>query len=87
MDLKNRIEAFDQDSRVLEEIANRFPAESKEYHALRRAAIALWYVLREKYAEFKDYVENFDRDLSPSEKRHLRELRIHPDVDPDAPGV
>ncbi len=53
MSLKDRIEAFDRDSKLLEEIASSYPEKSEQYEALRRAAIALWYVLREKHEEFE----------------------------------
>ena len=87
MNLKDRIGKFERDAKLLEEIAHSYPEESEQYQALRRAAIALWYVLRERYTEFKEYVENFDRELSPAEKQHLRDMGIDPDADPDKTSV
>jgi hypothetical protein len=81
MDLKSRVEAFERDSRTLEKIASSYPEESVEYQTLKRATIALWYAVTERYVEFKEYVENYDRDLSPAEKQHLKELGIDPDSD------
>jgi hypothetical protein len=46
MNLKERIEVFDRDSKLLEEITSTYPQESDHHHALRRAVSALWYVLR-----------------------------------------
>ena len=85
MNLKQRIESFERDSKVLEKIASSYSEESQQYQALRRATIALWYVVRERYDEFREYVENFDRDLSPAEKQHLREMGIDPNADPGEP--
>jgi hypothetical protein len=79
MDLKSRVQAFEKDSRILEKIVSNYPEDSIEYQTLKRAAIALWFALTERYAEFKEYVENFDGDLTPEQKQHLRELGIDPD--------
>jgi hypothetical protein len=81
MDLKSRVAAFENDSRILEKIVSGYPEDSIEYQALKRAAIALWYAMTERYVEFKEYVKKWDGDLSPAEKRHLKELGIDPDDD------
>lgn len=80
--LKERILNFEDDSKVLERIAKSYPEDSAEYTVLRRAAIALWYVLREKNSDFEAYFANFDRDLSPEERRELQRMGIDPDSDP-----
>jgi hypothetical protein len=56
MNLKDRIAAFDRDSKLLQEITSSYPRESEQHQALQRAASALWYVLRDGHTEFqKDY--------------------------------
>lgn len=84
MDLNSRMESFEQDSRVLEEIAKQYPTDSKEYHALRRAALALWYALNERFVEFEEYVREFNQHLSSSAKQDVKEIGIDPDSDPNA---
>jgi hypothetical protein len=47
MNLKDRITAFENDARILERIASQYNETSMEHVALKRAAIALWYVFHE----------------------------------------
>jgi hypothetical protein len=79
--LKERIQSFEDDSKVLERIASSYSEDSAEYKVVRRAAIALWYVLREKNSEFESYFASFDRDLSPEERQELQRMGIDPDSD------
>jgi hypothetical protein len=65
----------------LEKIADCYPEDSDEYRTLKRTAIALWYALAERYDEFKEYVENYDKEISPEQKEYLRELGVDPDTD------
>ena len=53
MDMKERLHLFEDDSHILETIAKRYGGSSKEYRALKHAAIALWYVLAEDHAKFQ----------------------------------
>jgi hypothetical protein len=56
VNLKDRIEVFDRDSKLLEEITSRYPRDSAHYEALVRAQSALWCVLRDGHAGFQERV-------------------------------
>ena len=83
MTLKDRITAFENDAKILEHIASQYDETSTEYAALKRAAIALWYVSTSNYQAFKDYVTRFEGDLTPEQRSHLAEMGIDPDREPD----
>jgi len=81
MKMKERINLFEEDSRILEKLANQHVEGSKEYAALKRAAIALWYALAEGHESFQKYIDKFEGDLSPEQRAHLIEIGIDPDSD------
>jgi hypothetical protein len=81
MNMKQRIELFEDDSAILESIAAQYPEDSKQRIALRHAAIALWYVLAEGHEKFRDYVAKFQGDLNAEQRAHLFELGIDPDAE------
>ena len=83
MNLKDRITAFEKDARILEAIASQYSETSLEHAALKRAAIALWYVSTTNYEAFTNYVSEMGRDLNPEERSSLRAMGIDPDHDPD----
>ena len=85
MNLKDRINVYEDDAKLLESIASRYDESSKEHAAIKRAAVALWYVLTNNYDQFKDYVKKFEGDLSPDQRAHLVAIGIDPDLDPDKP--
>ena len=64
MNLKDRIEAFDRDAKLLEEITSSYPRESAQHQALRRAQTALWCVLREGHPQFQDSFDGAGTDHS-----------------------
>jgi len=74
VNLKDRIEAFDRDSKLLEEITSSFPRESAHHQALRRAQSALWCVLREGHAQFQDSIGGVAPDVSGPQMEHLADL-------------
>jgi len=82
MKMKQRVHLFEEDSKILEKLADQHAEGSKEYAALKHAAIALWYVLAESHDKFKVYVDKFGGDLSPQQRAHLIEMGIDPDSDP-----
>jgi hypothetical protein len=82
MKMKQRIHLFEEDSKILEALATQHAESSKEYAVLKRAAIALWYVLAEGHEKFKAYVDKFEGELSPEQRAHLIEMGIDPDSDP-----
>jgi hypothetical protein len=79
MNARDRIEMFEEDSRILEEIARQYSETSREHAAVRHAAIALWYALTEGHERFKKYIETFEGDLTEEQRTHLREMGIDPD--------
>jgi hypothetical protein len=74
--LKNRVELLEEDSKILESLAREHGESSREYAALKRAAIALWYVLAEDHHKFRDYVARFEGELTPEQKAHLTSMGI-----------
>lgn len=76
MNMKSRIHLFEEDSKILETIARQYGEASPEYSTLKRAGIALWYALTEGHEKFKDYLEKFEGDLTPTQKSHLKEMGI-----------
>jgi hypothetical protein len=83
MNLKDRITAFENDARILERIASQHNETSIEHAALRRAAIALWYVSTTNYEAFTNYVAEIGGNLSPEERAHLRAMGLDADHEPD----
>lgn len=83
MTLKNRIELFEEDAKILESLAREHGESSREYAALKRAAIALWYVLAEDHQKFRDYVTKFQGELTPEQRVHLMSMGIDADAPPD----
>ena len=65
MNLKDRIEVFDRDSKLLEEITSFYPADSAHRHALVRAQSALWCVLRDGHAGFQERINTIDSQIAP----------------------
>jgi hypothetical protein len=83
--LKERVNLFEEDSRVLERISAQYAEGSNEYRSLKHAAIALWYAMAENFEGFKKYVEKCQGELGPEQRTRLEEMGIDPDFDPD-PG-
>ena len=81
MTLKERLGLFEEDSQILEKLASQHGESSKEYAALKRAAIALWFALAEGHESFQKYVENFEGEISAEQSAHLIEMGIDPDAD------
>jgi hypothetical protein len=83
MTLKSRITDFENEARILERIASQYKETSMEHAALRRAAIALWYVSTTNYEAFADYVAKLGEHLGPEQRSHLRAIGLDPDRDSD----
>jgi hypothetical protein len=81
MTMKDRIGLFEEDSKILEQLASQHGESSKEYAALKRAAIALWYALADGHESIQKYIDKFEGDLSPEQRAHLIEMGIDPDSD------
>ena len=79
--MKERIHLFEEDSKILESIASKYDESSKEYAAVKHAAIALWYVLAENHDRFREYAIKFEGDLTPEQRAHLVAMGIDPDAD------
>ena len=69
MNPKERIEVFDRDSKLLEEITSSYPQNSAQHQALRRAQSALWCVLREGNSAFQNCIENDGQAPAPHKKQ------------------
>jgi len=65
VNLKDRIEVFDRDSKLLEEITSFYPPDSAHRHALVRAQSALWCVLRDGHAGFQERINTIDSQIAP----------------------
>jgi hypothetical protein len=64
--------------KILESIANSFDKESVQYKAIEEAARAFLFVNMDKnLKEEFDRIES-DKELSESQKQHLREIGIEP---------
>ena len=63
MNLKDRIEVFDRDAKLLAEITSCYPRDSAHYEALVRAQSALWCVLRDGHAGFQERIQSMDPKL------------------------
>jgi hypothetical protein len=81
MALTERMHMFEDDSATLEAIAKTFDESSREYRALKHAAIALWYVLTEGHERFARYVDEFEGPQTDEQRRSLIELGIDPDAE------
>ena len=81
MNLNERVQQYEEDSKLLEQIATAYPAESPQYEVIKRAAIALWFALTETYGEFSEFLQNYEKDLSSDQRQHLKALGIDPDAD------
>jgi FixJ family two-component response regulator len=79
--MKHGVQIFEEDSKILEAIAQRYSADSKEYAALTHAAMALLYVLTERNEKFMEHVVANEAGLGPEQRAHLRSLGIDPDSD------
>jgi hypothetical protein len=75
---------FEDDSKILERIANQYSEASEEHVALKHASIALWYALTEGHERFQKYVETFQGDLTDAQRAHLKEMGIDPDLPQDS---
>ena len=79
-----RLKTFEGDAKVLEEIAQKYDESSREYLALKHAAIALWYVLTEGHDRYQANVATFEGPLTDDQRKHLKQMGIDPDADVDA---
>ena len=81
--MRKRHGLFEEDARILEEIATKYGEESREHRAVKHAAIALYYVMFQDYEGFQDYVKKFEGDITPDQRARLIEMGIDPDRVPD----
>jgi hypothetical protein len=84
MTMKERIDLSDEDSKLLESIAQRYEVDSREYSAVKHAAIALWYALTEGHDRFREYIAKFKGDLTQEQRTSLIAMGIDPDADPSS---
>jgi hypothetical protein len=71
------MENIEKNVSVLKNIASRYEDSSDEYEVLTLAAIALHFVWQEETRhKFRNFLENFNRDLTEDEIQHLRGMGI-----------
>ena len=63
---------FEDDAKVLESVGQAYPPTSPEFNAVRRAALALTYVVMHAPQGFATFMEEMNRDLSAEERDELR---------------
>jgi len=80
MTMKERVDLFDEDSKLLESIAKRYEVGSKEYSAVQHAAIALWYALTDGHERFREYIAKFEGNLTQEQRKSLIAMGIDPDA-------
>jgi len=64
---------LEDDAKLLEKISQSYPPTSPEFHALRRAAIALTYAVMHDREKFAMFAEEMDRELSTEERNQLKD--------------
>jgi len=68
-------EAFRQleaDAQLLKAIREAYSPESREFDAMRRAAMALAYVVMHDREKFATFMQEMDRDLTDEQRDELR---------------
>jgi hypothetical protein len=64
---------IEAETKVLEAIARQYEPTSREYQALRHAALSLAYIVMNERSEFASFVETIDDELSDEQRKDLRE--------------
>jgi hypothetical protein len=67
-------------SKTLESIAKKYPKRSSEYKAIAQAADAFVWVSQHKELgkKYRAFLRVSKKGLTASQKRHLRQMGIHP---------
>ena len=64
---------------ILGKISGNFETGSPQEVTVRRAAIALFFVMMHHGDSFEAYLANFDQKLTPEQLAHLKELGLETD--------
>ena len=64
---------------ILGQISGQFEPGSPEETTVRRAAIALFFVMMHHGDSFEAYLSNFDRKLTPEQSEHLKQMGLETD--------
>ena len=64
---------LESDARLLKKMSQEYQPASAEFEALRRAAMALAYVVMNQRADFRAFVETMNGDLSKKQRTELSE--------------
>jgi hypothetical protein len=64
---------FEADAQVLKTISETYSPASPEFGAMRRAAMALTYVVMHDREKFATFMEEMDRDLTDEQRDELRD--------------
>jgi hypothetical protein len=81
--MATHFDEYEKQARQLEQIAKTLSKQSAKYAALKRAAWALAFVTMQHHSEFEKFLSDQEnRELSPSEQKHLKKLG--PGMKPDS---
>ena len=72
----NRFEALEEQAQILHEVADFFPHESRQYIAIENAAFAMLFAITEHYDLFVQFVNESGKELSETQKEHLKSMGI-----------
>ena len=64
---------------ILGRISGQFEPGSPEEATVRRAAVALFFVMMHHGDSFEAYLANFDRKLTPEQSERLKEMGLETD--------
>jgi hypothetical protein len=73
MNASEMFRQLESDTKLLESISQRYSPDSAEFHAVRRAAMSLAYVVMHRREEFGTFMEEMDQELSDEERNELRD--------------
>ena len=74
--MTDRFEFFEEQARILQEVAVAFPQGSPQYAAIQTASYALIFAISEQYEAFTNYVASCNEELSNEQKEYLQKLGI-----------
>jgi hypothetical protein len=67
---------YEDDSKILESVANGYELTSPEHQIIKKAAWALFFVTINYQSAFKDFLLKTDRGPTPQQKRALKKLKL-----------
>ena len=71
-----RFKSFEEISRTLKSIAQKYSTGAPEYDALKIATFALFFAMTEHPDAFRMFVDDSGKELTLEQKAHLKELGL-----------